>query len=89
MKTAVPKFLATISTGLLAGSFLYGILNLVPTFYEVALNVHLSFRIQLMSHNSVTMQLLMVTSIIMPVCSVSSFIAFITATHFALLKKSS
>lgn len=67
MKTAFPKILATISTGLLAGSFLYGILNLVPTFYEVPLDVHLSFRTQLMNHNSVTMQLLMVTSIVMPV----------------------
>ncbi len=66
MKTTVPKFIATIATGLLAGAFLYGFLNLVPTFYEVPQEVHLRFRVQLMNHNSTSMQALMAVSIITP-----------------------
>ena len=62
----ISKFFATLATGLLAGSFLYGLLNLVPTFYEVPMDVHLIFRTQLMNHNSTTMQLLMLISILMP-----------------------
>lgn len=66
MKAAIPKFLATLATGLLAGAFLYGLLNLVPTFYEVPIEVHLRFRTQLMNHNSFSMQLLMAISIVIP-----------------------
>ncbi len=67
MKTAIPKFLAIVATGLLSGAFMYGLLNLVPAFYEVPIKVHLTFRTQLMNHNSVTMQTLMAISIITPV----------------------
>ena len=67
MRTAAPKFLATLATGLLAGAFLYGFLNVVPTFYEVPLEVHLQFRTQLMNHNSITMQLLMLCSVVIPI----------------------
>jgi len=66
MRTTIPGILATLATGLLAGAFLYGTLNLVPTFYEVPMNVHLRFRIQLMDHNSISMQLLMAISILTP-----------------------
>lgn len=66
MKTTIPKFIATIATGLLAGAFLYGFLNLVPTFYEVPQEVHLRFRVQLMNHNGISMQILMAVSIISP-----------------------
>lgn len=65
MKTAA-KFIALIATGLLAGSFFYGFVNLVPTFYEVSINIHLIFRTQLMNHNGITVQTLMGLSIIMP-----------------------
>src|SRR6478752_8810827 len=67
MKSEIPKFLGLTSTGLLAGAFLYGLLNVVPTFYEVPLNVHLIYRTQLMHHNGVSMQLLMAASIISPI----------------------
>ena len=66
MKTWIPKFLSTIVTGLLAGAFVYGLFNVVPTFYEVPVDVHLAYRTQLMNHNSTTMQFLMLASIITP-----------------------
>jgi len=66
MKFFVPQFIALAATGLLAGAFVYGLLNVVPTFYEVPLSVHLSYRTQLMNHNSITMQSLMVASIVTP-----------------------
>lgn len=66
MKVFIPQFIALAATGLLAGAFVYGLLNVVPTFYEVPLRVHLSYRTQLMNHNSMTMQSLMVASIITP-----------------------
>jgi uncharacterized membrane protein len=62
----ISKFVALTAAGLLAGSFLYGCLNLVPTFSEVPLQVHLVFRVQLMKHNSVVMQLLMAVSVLAP-----------------------
>ena len=33
MKVAIPEFIALVATGLLAGAFMYGFLNVVPTFY--------------------------------------------------------
>lgn len=55
-----------MSAGLLAGAFIYGLLNVVPTFYEVPMAVHLAYRRQLMAHNSVTMQSLMIAAIVAP-----------------------
>lgn len=55
-----------LATGLLAGAFFYALLNILPTFYEVPVNVHLVFRTQLMTHNGITMQALMALSIITP-----------------------
>ncbi|XZF15465.1 anthrone oxygenase family protein [Chitinophagaceae bacterium MMS25-I14] len=66
MNVVIPQFIAVAATGLLAGAFMYGLLNVVPTFYEVPLNVHLTYRTHLMSHNGATMQLLMAASIIAP-----------------------
>ncbi len=66
MKTAIPEFIALVTTGLLAGAFLYGLLNVVPAFYEVPVNVHIIYRTRLMNHNGVTMQFLMGASIIAP-----------------------
>jgi uncharacterized membrane protein len=66
MKVAIPEFVALVATGLLAGAFMYGLLNVVPTFYDVPVNVHLIFRTRLMNHNGVTMQFLMGASIIAP-----------------------
>jgi hypothetical protein len=67
MKTELPQFLGLTATGLMAGAFLYGLLNVVPTFYEVPITVHLIYRIQLMNHNGITMQILMAASIICPI----------------------
>lgn len=64
MNRIISQFVATVATGLLAGAFLYARLNVVPTFSEVPLNVHLTFRVQLMTHNSVVMQLLMAGSLL-------------------------
>jgi len=66
LKIILPQLIASVSTGLLAGAFMYGFLNVVPTFYEVPLSVHLSYRTQLMNHNGITMQSLMVASIAAP-----------------------
>lgn len=66
MKPGIPQFTALAATGLLAGAFMYGLLNVVPAFYEVPVNVHLIYRTRLMSHNSFTMQTLMAASIITP-----------------------
>ena len=66
MQIAIPEFIALAATGLLAGAFMYGLLNVVPTFYEVPVNVHIIYRTRLMNRNSVTMQFLMTASIIAP-----------------------
>src|SRR5690242_4898658 len=57
---------ATISTGLLAGTFGYAFFTVVPTFSEVPLDVHLPFRVALMRHNSIYVQILMGLSILTP-----------------------
>ena len=66
MMVTIFKFIALTSAGLLSGAFMYGFLNVVPTFHEVPVTVHLVYRTQLMKHNSITMQLLMALSIITP-----------------------
>jgi uncharacterized membrane protein len=64
MNTKIARFIGLLATGLLAGAFFYTFLNVIPTFYEVPVNVHLIFRTQLMTHNGITMQALMALSII-------------------------
>src|SRR6478735_12289990 len=66
MKVAIPGLIALLATGLLAGAFMYGFLNVVPTFYEVPVNIHIIYRTRLMSRNGLTMQFLMGASIIAP-----------------------
>ena len=58
------KFIALLSTGLLAGTFFYATVNIVPTFWEVPASVQLVFRTALMRHNALTMQLEMGVAII-------------------------
>jgi len=62
----VANFLALISSGLLAGAFAYGFFAVVPTFYEVPLEVHLTYRHALMRHNGIYMQTIMAISILAP-----------------------
>lgn len=66
MNIKIARFIGLLATGLLAGAFFYALLNVIPTFYEVPVNVHLIFRTQLMTHNGITMQALMAFSIIIP-----------------------
>jgi uncharacterized membrane protein len=63
----IPNFLALISSGLLAGAFAYGFFAVVPTFYEVPLEVHLAYRDALMKHNGIYMQTIMAISVLSPI----------------------
>ncbi|MFF0477623.1 anthrone oxygenase family protein [Streptomyces sp. NPDC004284] len=53
---------ALLSTGLLAGAFGYGAVNLAPTFHAVPLDMRLSFHAELMKMNGITMQTTMAAS---------------------------
>ena len=55
---------ALLTTGLLAGAFLYGRVVVVPTFDAVPLDVHLAFRTALMTRNARVMQLLMAAALV-------------------------
>lgn len=57
------SLVAITSTGLLAGAFAYAFFAVVPTFYEVPLEVHFTFRDALMRHNGVYVQIVMALSI--------------------------
>lgn len=63
----VANFLALISSGLLAGAFAYGFFAVIPTFYEVPLEVHLTYRHALMRHNGIYMQTIMAISALAPI----------------------
>src|SRR4051812_35690768 len=65
--------LAILATGLLAGTFFYGLFNVAPTFRDVPLAVHLPFRIALMGHNSIVVQSLMAAAFLSSVWMVPAF----------------
>jgi uncharacterized membrane protein len=65
----IASVLAITSTGLLAGAFAYAFFAVVPTFYEVPLEVHFTFRDALMRHNGVYVQIVMALSILTPLWS--------------------
>ncbi len=67
MKNKYILILSLLSTGLLAGAFFYGTLNVIPALYDVPIDVHLKYRVPLMNHNAVYMQLLTAIAIIAPV----------------------
>ncbi|WP_019546278.1 anthrone oxygenase family protein [Streptomyces sulphureus] len=54
----VATSVALVSTGLLAGAFLYGWAVEAPTFDDVPLDVHLAYRVRLMERNGAAMPLL-------------------------------
>lgn len=85
MNIKIARFIGLLATGLLAGAFFYALLNVVPTFYEVPVNVHLIFRTQLMTHNGITMQALMACSIITPFWYARLSKHFETARNLAYL----
>jgi hypothetical protein len=64
MQSRAAGIAALLTTGLLAGAFLYGRVNVVPTFTGVPLAVHLAFRVELMRMNAVVMPLLMAAAIV-------------------------
>jgi uncharacterized membrane protein len=53
---------AQLASGLLAGALFYGWANVAPTFAAVPLDVHLTFRTELMNLNAIVMQALMAAS---------------------------
>jgi uncharacterized membrane protein len=53
-----------LGTGLLAGALFYGWANVTPTFAAVPLDVHLTFRVELMNRNAVVVQALMAVSFV-------------------------
>lgn len=55
MRVRVTKGIAVAATGLLAGAFGYGAVNLGPTFWEVPLDMRLTFHAELMKMNSPVM----------------------------------
>lgn len=62
MLVRVTKGVALTATGLLTGAFGYGAVNLGPTFWEVPLQMRLSFHAELMKMNSPVMQTAMVAA---------------------------
>ncbi|NUR04733.1 MAG: DUF1772 domain-containing protein [Streptomyces sp.] len=55
MRVRTTKAIAVTATGLLAGAFGYGAVNLGPTFWNVPLDTRLSFHSELMKMNSPVM----------------------------------
>ncbi|OSZ58012.1 hypothetical protein OQI_24025 [Streptomyces pharetrae CZA14] len=64
MRVRWVKGIALTATGLLAGAFGYGAVNLAPTFWEVPMDMRLSFHAELMKMNSPVMQTAMVTAML-------------------------
>ena len=60
------RVLAIMSTGLLAGAFVYAFFTVVPTLDEVSREVHFTYRVALMRHNGIYMQIMMGLSILTP-----------------------
>ncbi|MFA6060857.1 MAG: DUF1772 domain-containing protein [Taibaiella sp.] len=85
MNIKIARFIGLLATGLLAGAFFYALLNVIPTFYEVPVPVHLIFRTQLMTHNGITMQTLMAFSIITPFWYARLYKHFKTTRNLAYL----
>ncbi|MFF1277515.1 anthrone oxygenase family protein [Streptomyces marokkonensis] len=62
MLVRVVRGTAIVVTGLMAGAFCYGAINLAPTFWEVPLQMRLTFHAELMKMNSPVMQTAMLLS---------------------------
>ena len=63
-KNEISNAVALFATGLLAGTFFYVRFNIMPSFWEVPIDVHLRFRVVLMKYNDFVFKVLMVASII-------------------------
>ncbi|MER6388703.1 DUF1772 domain-containing protein [Streptomyces sp. NPDC001523] len=64
MRVHMVRGVALLSTGLPAGAFGYGAVNLVPAFNAVPLDMRLDFHAELMKTNGITMQAAMGLSIV-------------------------
>ena len=64
-KNIISNAVALFSTGLLAGTFFYVRFNIMPTFWEVPMDVHLRFRFVLMKYNDFVFKSLIMVSIIL------------------------
>ena len=73
------------AAGLLAGSFTYGALSVVPTFMEVPLAVHFPFRVALMQHNGLIMPILNVFAILLSISLAVTVRHLPTQRNLALL----
>jgi hypothetical protein len=60
------KLLSLMSTGFLAGVFIYALFAIIPAWNEVPRAVHFTYRVALMRHNAVVMQSMMVVGILAP-----------------------
>jgi uncharacterized membrane protein len=56
--TRAIKLSTLLLSGLIAGTFFYGTFCVLPAFYEVPSEIHLTFRTALMKHNKVLVMLL-------------------------------
>jgi uncharacterized membrane protein len=56
--TRAIKLSTLLLSGLIAGTFFYGTFCVLPAFYEVSSEIHLTFRTMLMKHNKVLVMLL-------------------------------
>ncbi|MGX1806574.1 anthrone oxygenase family protein [Nocardia sp. NPDC055321] len=87
---------ALLSTGLLAGAFGYGAVNLAPTFRRVPLQMRLEFHTELMKMNSISMQATMAVAALScltlawlgrgPVRKVAAGAAALVAASFAITR---
>jgi hypothetical protein len=57
-----------LSTGLLAGAFVYSVFTVVPTFCQVPREVHFTYRMALMGQNALYMQMVTALSNVSPAC---------------------
>jgi uncharacterized membrane protein len=58
------RFSTVFLSGLIAGTFFYGTFCVLPAFYEVPPDIHLTFRTTLMQYNKVLVMLLVLLEIV-------------------------
>ncbi|MEO6549077.1 MAG: DUF1772 domain-containing protein [Ferruginibacter sp.] len=64
MNFQIARIASLLLTGLIAGTFFYGTFTVIPTFYGVPHDIHLSFRTALMRHNAIIVMSMVVLSIV-------------------------
>jgi uncharacterized membrane protein len=64
MKKQIAKSATLLLVGLVAGTFFYGTFCVLPAFYEVSPEIHLTFRTNLMQHNKILVMALVILALI-------------------------